>query len=113
MEEILEWVRSTKKAALSVDPMGIYDNSYIKQLLQIQDKYLKTLHDDGYLAICEKATSTGIEVVTSSPCSTITASRPSLPRRICLKRKSLRSGVLLGCYFLLSLSDNSITLVSR
>ncbi|MBQ7239180.1 MAG: hypothetical protein IJS20_10350 [Bacteroidales bacterium] len=87
VEEILEWVRSTKKAALSVDPMGIYDNSCIKQLLHIQDKYLKKLHDDGYLAICVKATSTGIEVVTSSPCSTITASRPSLPRRICLKRK--------------------------
>lgn len=50
VEEILEWVRSTKKAALSVDPMGIYDNSYIKQLLHIQDKYLKKLRDDGYLA---------------------------------------------------------------
>lgn len=49
-EEILEWVRSTKKAALSVDPMGVYDNSYIKQLLHIQDKYLKKLRDDGYLA---------------------------------------------------------------
>lgn len=40
----------TKKAALSVDPMGVYDNSYIKQLLHIQDKYLKKLRDDGYLA---------------------------------------------------------------
>lgn len=50
VEEILEWVRSTKKAALSVDPMGVYDNSYIKQLLHIQDKYLKKLRDDGYLA---------------------------------------------------------------
>ena len=87
VEEILEWVRSTKIAALSMDPMGIYDNSYIKQLLHIQDKYLKKLHNDGYLAICEMVISTGIEGVTSSPCSTITASRPSLPRRICLKRK--------------------------
>lgn len=50
VEEILEWVRSTKKAALSVDPMGVYDNSYVKQLLHIQDKYLKKLRDDGYLA---------------------------------------------------------------
>ena len=50
VEEILEGGRSTQKAALSVDPMGVYDNSYVKQLLHIQDKYLKKLRDDGYLA---------------------------------------------------------------
>jgi hypothetical protein len=87
-EVILEWVRSTKKPALSVDPMGVNDNSYIKQLLHIQDKYLKKLHNDGYLVICEKATSTGIEVVTSS-LSLISFTSPRLlPRRNSLEGTS-------------------------
>jgi len=50
VQEILDQLKSLRQEACKVDPDGVYDNNYVKTLLHIQDKYLKKLRDNGYLA---------------------------------------------------------------
>lgn len=62
MEEILQTLTEQKKTLEMIvpNPLRIYNNKEIMELLGVKDKYLKKLRDNGYLGFSRRATSIGI-----------------------------------------------------
>lgn len=55
VEKVHQAVKSSQPQPLTIDPNRVYDNNEIMILLNIKDKYIKKLRDNGYIAYSRHA----------------------------------------------------------